>query len=344
MFNYKWNIKDNYPVQGIKKHNTKVFTTFACGGGSSMGYKLAGYDVIAANDIDPQMEKVYLANHHPKYFYKTPIKDLIEMELPEELMGIDILDGSPPCSTFSMSGSRDRVWGKDKMFREGQAKQVLDDLFFDFIMLADKIKPKVIIAENVKGMLLGKAKGYLVEIKKQLNDIGYNVQLFLLNSASMGVPQKRERVFFICTRKDLNLPKIELSFNEKPVTFGEIRTNENTRPVTAPSYRKVWDAREWGEYGCAQTNKRVFNRPNSFFDLSYIYDNKVLNTITAHDHNILFDEPRYLNITELCLAGSFPLDYDFAGLRPEYLIGMSVPPVMMAQVSNQVYKQLISKL
>lgn len=54
-FPYKWNLKDGYPAKGIEKHGLKVFSTFACGGGSSMGYKLAGYDVIGANDIDPQM-------------------------------------------------------------------------------------------------------------------------------------------------------------------------------------------------------------------------------------------------------------------------------------------------
>ena len=51
MFNYKWYLKDGYPDKEVEKHNKKVFSTFACGGGSSMGYKLAGYDVIAANDI-----------------------------------------------------------------------------------------------------------------------------------------------------------------------------------------------------------------------------------------------------------------------------------------------------
>lgn len=60
-FPYKWYLKDGYPAKGIKNHKSTVFTTFACGGGSSMGYKLAGYDVIGANDIDPQMEKVFLA-------------------------------------------------------------------------------------------------------------------------------------------------------------------------------------------------------------------------------------------------------------------------------------------
>ena len=77
-------------------------TTFACGGGSTMGYKLAGYDVVAANDIDPQMAKVYKANHNPKQFFLCGIKELLERN---DLPQVDVLDGSPPCSVFSMGVS-----------------------------------------------------------------------------------------------------------------------------------------------------------------------------------------------------------------------------------------------
>src|SRR3990167_1980754 len=228
MFNYNWKLSDGYPDKEVKYHGKKVFTTFACGGGSSMGYKLAGYNVIGANDIDPQMKKVYVENHHPNNYFLESIADLHKRtDLPDELFDIDILDGSPPCSTFSMAGSREKAWGKDKVFREGQAKQLLSDLFFEFIKLAEVLKPKVIIAENVKGMLAGNAKGYLIEIKKQLEALGYTVQIFLLNAATMGVPQKRERVFVLCRKRDLNLEDIKVDFKERIIPFGEIENKYN---------------------------------------------------------------------------------------------------------------------
>ena len=100
-FNYEWNLSDGYPTKGVDYHGTTVFTTFSCGGGSSMGYKLAGYDVVGANDIDPQMMEVYKKNHNPKQYILGPIKDLLQRDdLPE----VDVLDGSPPCSTFSTTG------------------------------------------------------------------------------------------------------------------------------------------------------------------------------------------------------------------------------------------------
>ena len=154
--NYRWTMKDDYPTE---KNGLKVFSCFACGGGSTMGYKLAGFDVIGCNEIDPKMNKVYIENHKPKFNFLEGIQTFkLRDDLPEELYDLDILDGSPPCSSFSMAGNREKDWGKEKKFKEGQAEQVLDTLFFDFIDLAEKLKPKVVIAENVKGITQGEAK------------------------------------------------------------------------------------------------------------------------------------------------------------------------------------------
>ena len=98
-----------------------------------MGYKLAGYDVIGCCEIDPRVMAVYKANNHPKYPYLMDVRQFVDIpneELPPELFNLDILDGSPPCSVFSTAGDREKAWNKEKVFREGQAKQKLDDLFF----------------------------------------------------------------------------------------------------------------------------------------------------------------------------------------------------------------------
>lgn len=334
MFNYKWNLSDGYPEQ----NGLKVFSTFSCGGGSSMGYKLAGYEVIGANDIDPQMAKVYQENHHPKYFFLCPIKDLITKDLPEELFNLDILDGSPPCSTFSMAGSREKAWGKDKMFREGQAKQVLDDLFFDFIDLVDRLKPKVVIAENVKGMLAGNAKGYLIEIKKRLVELGYEVQIFCLNGATMGLPQRRERVFVICNR--MKYPKLKLEFNEKPIRYKEIAVYNGKK--LNKFNQELWDGKNTNDSGLWDTKKRMGIKPSDF-NCRYLKENEVCPTLGAGTRMINFFHPSYVSKESIKLMGSFPKDYAFLDIEPRYLIGMSVPPVMMAQVSNQVYLQWLKK-
>lgn len=203
---WKWSMANDYPKV---KNGLKVFSCFACGGGSTMGYKLAGCDVIGCNEIDPRMNKVYVKNHKPKYNFLMDIRDFNKKEdLPQELYSLDILDGSPPCSTFSMAGQREDAWGVEKKFREGQKMQTLDDLLFVFIETVKKLKPKVAIMENVEGLILGNAWSYVQEIYKRFNSIGYKVKHWLLKGEAMGVPQTRHRVFFIATRLDFDLNSI----------------------------------------------------------------------------------------------------------------------------------------
>jgi DNA (cytosine-5)-methyltransferase 1 len=128
-FKYNWKLSDGYPSPGIELHGLKVFGTFICGGGSTMGYKLAGFNHLGGVEIDSKVAAVYQANHEPKYLFNEDIRLFVKRnDIPEELYNLDILDGSPPCSSFSMAGSREKAWGKEKQFREGQAMQTLDDL------------------------------------------------------------------------------------------------------------------------------------------------------------------------------------------------------------------------
>jgi len=351
-FPYKWTLKDAV----FTKDKGKVFSCFACGGGSTMGYKLAGFDVLGCNEIDPKMIEAYKANHNPKYAYLEPIQTFkLREDLPAELYKLDILDGSPPCSSFSMAGNREKDWGKEKKFREGQAEQVLDNLFFDFIDLAKKLQPKVVIAENVKGLLLGNAKEYVRKIYREFDEAGYYCQHWLLDASKMGVPQRRERVFFIAMRKDLAepflyqkdmftvVPDLKLEFNEPEIPFKEVYHNYMDRPLSE-HYQKFWEIREPGDLDFSVSSARMGKNPNAQFQYKYLYMNKVANTITAGEQCVLFDQPRYRNFDELCECGTYPKDYNFIKNKPEYLIGMSVPPVMTAQIATEVYNQWISKL
>jgi DNA (cytosine-5)-methyltransferase 1 len=350
-FPYQWTLKDTV----FTKDKGKVFSCFACGGGSTMGYKLAGFDVIGCNEIDPKMMEAYKTNHNPKYSFLEPIQTFkLRDDLPEELYNLDILDGSPPCSSFSMVGSREDAWGKEKKFREGQAEQVLDTLFFDFIDLAEKLQPKIVVAENVKGLLLGSAKDYVRRIYKAFDKAGYEVQHFLLDASQMGVPQKRERVFFICIRKDLAIPfmeqadmftykpKINISFNEPKINFGKIK-EATDKFLLSENFQRIWEARQIGDKDFSCTLKRLKGR-ESYFSHNYLYDDRVANTQTAERKNILFDEMRYISDNEIISISTFPQDYNFKTNQPAYLCGMSVPPVMVAQIATRIYEQWLSKL
>jgi DNA (cytosine-5)-methyltransferase 1 len=344
-FKYKWNLIDGYPAQGIEKHGLKVFGTFICGGGSTMGYKLAGFEHLGGVEIDPPIADVYKENHNPKYLFIEDIRDFANrLEFPEELYNLDILDGSPPCSSFSMAGNREKDWGKKKVFREGQSLQRLDDLFFDYIKLAKKLQPKVVIAENVKGMLQGNAKVYVKRIKYEFEQAGYKVQLYLLNAASMGVPQKRERVFFVCQRNNLNYKPLKLNFNEKSIPFKEIEDINDNSEDNQKQQRYLWDNQNKNDKSLNDISMRLENK-NNFFSHCLLNKEFVMPTITAHSiqQHWLKHKPRHPNAKEIILGGSYPIDYNFKNINVGYLIGMSVPPVMTAQVAHQIYLQWLSK-
>jgi DNA (cytosine-5)-methyltransferase 1 len=348
-FPYKWTLKDAV----FTKDKGKVFSCFACGGGSTMGYKLAGFDVLGCNEIDPKMIEAYKANHKPKYAYLEPIQTFkLRTDLPDELYNLDILDGSPPCSSFSMAGNREKDWGKEKKFREGQAEQILDNLFFDFIDLAKMLKPKVVIAENVKGLLVGEAKEYVRKIYREFDLAGYYVQHWLFDASKMGVPQKRERVFFIAMRKDIATPflksidlftiapELSLEFNEPEIPYKEIRQTEGNENAIGLSkmISHYWKLTSPG-------NSMSENHPKgSYFNEVKTAPDKVLPTIRANGLPYDYEIERTLFDDETKMAGSYPLDYDFKTNKVVYLVGMSVPPVMTAQIAKQVYEQWLSKL
>ena len=110
MNRYNWNWKKE-EIKADK--DIKVFSCFSCGGGSSLGYKRAGFEVIGNVEIDPKVNDLYIANNHPKYNFCEDLRVFnMREDLPEDLYGIDILDGSPPCTSFSTAGIREEGWGK----------------------------------------------------------------------------------------------------------------------------------------------------------------------------------------------------------------------------------------
>ena len=306
-----------------------------------MGYKLAGFEVVGCCEIDPQILEMYKKNNHPRFPFRMDIRDFAELpdeKIPKELFDLDVLDGSPPCSVFSMAGKREKAWNTEKVFREGQAKQRLDDLFLYVLKVAKRLQPKVIIAENVKGLVLGQAKSWVNLIVKEFNNAGYDVQMFLLNSAKMGVPQKRERVFFVGRRKDLNLPKAVMNFTTKPVLFGDVR-EQNGKPINENTIvGSLLKLRIKTDRDVSDINKRVRNR-EGLYSAIINHDEEPAHTVTANGESYRFYDGLGMTDRDYINCQTFPQDYDFANQSVQYVCGMSVPPVMMAKIAEQVYLQ-----
>ncbi len=311
-----------------------------------MGYKRAGFEMVGCCEIDPKINAIYKANLHPKHNFVMDLRDFNRLDaLPEELYSLDILDGSPPCSTFSMAGSREDAWGKEKKFAEGQKMQTLDDLFFVFLDTVAKLKPKVVVAENVKGLVVGNARGYVNEIIKRFRELGYEVQVFLLNGAFMNVPQRRERVFFVANR--MGYPKLRLDPKEKPIPFGAVKSAEG-KPIpkadTLSSVFHLLNRATQTDKNLADINKRIRGKTIGF-GTPLVWDGDIAPTLIASCPGIRMPEKEYYSVDDMRNISTFPQDYDFSedgkvkSERVNFMCGMSVPPNMVAHIADAIGTQ-----
>lgn len=188
----------------------KVISLFAGCGGSSLGYKMAGCDVIASVERDPAATAIYKANFPDVDLWEQDISILNPLDLlnkhglkPGELT---ILDGSPPCQGFSMLGKR----------------KVLDprnQLFTEYVRFLRVMKPKAFCMENVPGLVAGDMRYLFQKMMDALKNEGYAIQARILNASHYGVPQERRRVIVLGIREDLGLLPEHPRPISLPVTF-----------------------------------------------------------------------------------------------------------------------------
>jgi len=343
---------------------------FAGGGGSSTGWALAGFSVLWANEFTRHAAATYRANHAETIVDERSIRDVKPEEILEVLSlkpgELDFLDGSPPCDAFSTAGKRDKGWGKKKAYYTGQHRQRTDDLFFEYIRILEGLRPRAFIAENVSGLIKGRAKGRFIQIVKALKAIGYRVEVKVLDAQWLGVPQCRQRVIFQGSRdgRELRWPKPHtkrISMREaigterglvgvapKRWTSGKRFHSSNPAPVVMkdgiagsarhqvlleagheplpPSRRKAYERRRG-----VQLHQAVAGEPAPTI------------TISSPGNDVgHWEGPRKLTIPELKAICSFPADYKLLGSYAEQwaICGMSVPPLMMFEIAKCVREGL----
>lgn len=205
---------------------------FAGAGGMSLGFEQAGFDVIAAVEIDP----IHCATHEFNFPFSSILCQSVCVVTGEEIRNrsaiaqqeIDVVFGGSPCQGFSMIG-----------------KRILDDprnaLVFHFLRLVLELKPKYFVFENVAGLTVGKHQQFLLEIIQEFSVKGYKVEANykVLNAANYGVPQDRARLFLLGCRQDLPLPKYPqpqtLPSSSKKSKYFVVRGDLPASPT-------VWDA------------------------------------------------------------------------------------------------------
>lgn len=194
-------------IRAMDWNGRTVASLFAGGGGSSTGYRMAGFKVLYANEFIEAAANTYAANAGPHTIVdRRDVRRIagedILAQIGMEPGELDVLDGSPPCSAFSTAGKRSAGWGKAKAYSD-DAVQVVDDLFFEYARILGVVRPKVFVAENVTGLVKGSAKGYFKAILAALRSQGYRVSAKVLDASWLGLPQARQRLIFIGVREDL---------------------------------------------------------------------------------------------------------------------------------------------
>jgi len=194
-----------------------VLDLFAGAGGLTLGLDNAGLKTVAAIEIDRFAAETYKANFPDVKLFTKSVRDFSDKEIIKEFGGVDVVAGGPPCQGFSVAGPSQYGIVDER-----------NDLLLESIRFVKVLKPKVVVFENVKGILAGKIPGtnkkaIPVAVKK-IESLGYDVKIYVLQAANYGAPQWRERVFIFCVQKGLKLPEFKPKYgtsNNPWVTVGE---------------------------------------------------------------------------------------------------------------------------
>jgi DNA (cytosine-5)-methyltransferase 1 len=317
----------------------KVISLFAGCGGSSLGYRLAGCEVLAAVEYDKNAAAAYRENFEGTRLYEA---DIVTLD-PESVLAdlnlkpgeLDILDGSPPCQGFSMAGKRRMDDPRNRLFEE-------------YVRFLKIMRPKAFVMENVPGLVIGNMRSIFYEMVHALTDAGYEVRGRILNALHYGVPQSRRRVILIGFRKDLKLIPEHPAPTSLPVTFrkavADLKDHELIQLPTGKALATAKAVRA-GESG-ADLHERYKQKANEFGLIRLSWDAPcptVLKTIRPGQVGLLHpEEDRFLSIGELKRVCAFPDDFVLQGpfIDRWGRLGNAVPPLLTKAVAESVIWQL----
>lgn len=348
-------LKDVHAAAGSSGYT--AISTFSGCGGSSTGLALAGFDVRAALEFVPEAATTYRANYP-----KTPVveRDIRTVTGRDMLTAasikpgtLDLLEGSPPCAAFSLAGKREKGWGKEKAYSD--TVQRVDDLFFEWIRLAAELQPRALVAENVKGLTIGKAVGYLKLILKAIEDAGFKPTARVLDASWLGVAQSRQRLIIIAARNDLYAKHGPIPFPRKDKVRATIRDvidlpkhPRMSGPMIDPETGV--DVAAYPRYKVGKLWFRMrAGKPGQYpFQMSVPDIDSPVQTITTSIGNpsaanpMHPTEPRTWTIPELRRLCGFPYDYALTGTHAQRAerLGRSVVPPMYQRVGENIREYL----
>ncbi len=365
-------------IRSLPWNGFTAASTFSGCGGSSTGYRMAGFKILWASEFIDAARDSYKANAAP--YTIVDGRDIRQVQ-PEDILKatglkpgeLDLFDGSPPCASFSTAGKREAGWGKVKKYSDKE--QRTDDLFFEFTRMIRGIQPKTFVAENVSGLIKGTAKGYFLEILKELKACGYRVSCKVLDAQWLGVPQARQRTIFVGVREDLGMDPV----HPKPLAYrysvrdalpwivkAEHDTSEQfsvgditDRPACTVTTSQHLFATAEPEtditryaIGAEWDNLKPGEQSDKYFNLVRTDPDKPSPTVCGSHGNSSTagithpHEKRKFTIAELKRICGFPDDFILKGTYAQQWerCGRAVPPVMMSHIAATVRDEILRKL
>ena len=306
----------------------RVVSLFSGAGGLDLGFKMAGHEIVWANDLYSDAVDTYRVNIG-KHIVCEDIFEVCADDVPD----CDIVIGGFPCQGFSVANTKRNVADER------------NQLYKQLMRIIDAKKPKFFVAENVKG-IASLGKGQVLEmILSDLTGLGYKVQARILNAADYGVPQLRQRVFIIGIRDDVNF-----DYEYPTATHNADGTEGFEKWVAVGDALSIFPDPDEPNNVPNHDYSKYKLRFNGYLGHRTIDPLKPAPTVTARGDDkggvVVLHHPsneRRMSCRELATVQSFPVDYVFSGNRSSIYrqIGNAVPPKLAYAVAKQfnLYKE-----
>lgn len=300
----------------------RVVSLFSGAGGLDLGFKMAGHDVVWANDLYEDAVHTYQKNIGNHIILKD-VRNIFADEIPD----CDIVIGGFPCQGFSVANTKRHIADER------------NELYKQLIRVIKDKRPKFFLAENVKGLTnLGKGEVFKM-ILSDFENLGYRVQYQILNAADYGVPQTRLRVIIVGVRSDIDweyeFPKATHSQDGGNGLPAWVSVSDALKGLPDPDSENNIPNHTYSKYKL---------NINGYIGHRLLDPDKPAPTVTARGDNrggvVILPHPngqRRMSCRELASVQSFPVDYEFAGNNSSIYrqIGNAVPPLLAYSVAKQ---------
>jgi len=352
------------------KNNNKfnVLDLFSGCGGLSAGFLNEGYNIIAGIDLNDEAIETFNYNFPGSEGIVADLSDidLFESQFFKSLLKykINVIVGGPPCQGFSIAGKRIMNDPRNKLYRA----------YFNFIK---SFNPEIVLMENVPTLVNMYNGAVFNNIISDLEEFGYHVKHFILNSADYGVPQLRKRVFILGVKngRKFYLPKPDTVFNhittkmaisDLPLLENELGTDVAYYPVDSETdYQKAmrngsvklfnhWKVEhkqktidiiklvpDGGNYKNLPVELQQTRKVNIAW--TRMNSKKPCFTIDAgHNHHFHYKANRVPTVRECARIQSFPDTFRFFGKKTSQYrqVGNAVPPILAGKIARSIIEVL----